>query len=109
KTRSGDDCNALRVLRIFCARSGRQLQHNCMLPLAQSGDEHNLPVRELERVVMYVRLILIDLPEARDFLPNLFRQLQIREETVLVVDLSLEHDLRARKDAHAYLTFSDPR
>src|SRR6266849_3575231 len=107
RARSGDDRNGLLVLRVLRARSGRQLQHNCMLPLAQPGDEHNLPVRELECVVMHVRLILADLPEARHFLFDLFPELQIREKTMLVFDLFLERDLRAGKEAHGYVWFSD--
>ena len=39
------------------------MQHNCLLPLTDPVEQHNLPVGELERVVMHVRLVLLDLPE----------------------------------------------
>jgi len=56
---------------------------------------------------MQVRLIRVDLPEARHSLSNLFRALQAREETMLVFHLILKRDLGAGKQAHGNVRFSD--
>ena len=57
RTRLGDDSNALLLLRFLRrARSSWQLQHSRLLSHAELGEQHNLPVGELKRVVMYMRL-----------------------------------------------------
>ena len=46
---------ALLPLRcVHRARSG-QLQHRCVLAFAQLGEQHGLPVGELQRIVMHAR------------------------------------------------------
>ena len=87
------------------------MQHNCVLTLTELGEQHNLPVGELECVVMHVRLILLDLPEPCHFFPNLSPGLQARKETksMLVFDLFLECDLRAGKKAYCYSWLLDSR
>jgi hypothetical protein len=52
----------LRFLR--SARSSWQLQHDGVLTFAQPGHEHDLPVKELKRIVMHVGLVFVDLLEA---------------------------------------------
>src|SRR6185295_7121887 len=42
---------------------GRKLEYCCLLTCDQIGQEHKLPVCKLQRIVMCVRLVLIDLPE----------------------------------------------
>src|ERR1043166_1415457 len=42
----------------FRTRDRGQLQHGRILPFAQRGEQHDAPVRELEGVVMDVRLVL---------------------------------------------------
>jgi hypothetical protein len=44
-------------------RGSWQLQHDHVLTFAQAGDQHRLPVGELQRIMMYVGLICVDLPE----------------------------------------------
>ena len=45
-----------------------QLRQCGVLTLAQVRDQGDLPVGELQRVVMPIRLLWIDLPETRDLL-----------------------------------------
>ena len=47
--------------------SAWQLQHGCMLAFAQVSDQHDLSIRELQRIVMGRRPIEIDLAEASHF------------------------------------------
>jgi Nucleotidyl transferase len=51
----------------FCLRRGRglgrQLQHNRILAFRQAGQQDNLSVRELQRVVMSRHALFVDLPE----------------------------------------------
>src|SRR5262249_20451206 len=90
------------------ARSGRQLQDGRVLPLTESGEHDDLTVGKLKRIVMHVGLILLDLLEPRHF-PKLFRWLQAREESesMLVLDLFLERDLRAGKKTYRHVWFPD--
>jgi hypothetical protein len=78
------------------ARRSRQLQHGCVLAFAQPGEQHDLPVRELQRIVMKAWLAHVDLPELRHFLPEL-PEFHTREKSkkALVLDFRFERDLRA--------------
>jgi hypothetical protein len=58
------------VLRPLGNVRRRQLKHRRVLTLAEVCDQGDLAVEELERVVMRGRLVEIDLPEARDLLPE---------------------------------------
>jgi hypothetical protein len=73
-------------------RSG-QLQHGCVLAFAQPGEQHGLPVGELQRIVMHPRLAHVDLPESR----HLRSQFDVREndEKAFVLDLFFERDFCA--------------
>src|SRR5436189_6211741 len=51
--------------------SGRQLQHGCTLALAKAREQHRLPVRKFQRIVMGHGVVHVDLPEARKPLPDL--------------------------------------
>src|ERR1700730_4701565 len=78
RTRSGDDGNALLLLRFLRgARSSWQLQHSRLLTLTEAGEQYNRPVGKLECVVMHVQLFLLDLPAPRHLLP----EPPVREET----------------------------
>ena len=60
-----DERIALLPLRcVHRMRRSRQLQHGCVLAFAQPGEQHSLPVGELQRIVMHVRLVRVQLPEA---------------------------------------------
>jgi hypothetical protein len=48
-------------------RLGGQLQHGRVLTHAQTSEQHDLPVWELKRIVMYTRLFLVDLSEPGHF------------------------------------------
>src|SRR5436190_11469643 len=50
--------------------SGRQLQHGCTLALAKAREQHQLPVRKFQRIVMGHGVVHVDLPEARKPLPD---------------------------------------
>src|SRR6516164_8376704 len=52
-------------------RASRQLQHRRTLTLAQARDQHYLPVREFQRIVMGHGIVHVDLPEACEPLPDL--------------------------------------
>ena len=68
------------------ARSGRQLQHRRPLALAQTGDQHDLPVGELQGVVMHVRAVHVDLPEPGHLVSN-FAEPHARQQAVSMVAL----------------------
>ena len=65
---SGNERSSLGdfALLFFAGRpSGAwQLQYGCLLALAKVGDQHNLSIRELERIMMRRRPIEVDLSEA---------------------------------------------
>jgi hypothetical protein len=48
-----------------------RVQRSRLLILTETGEQHNLPVGELECVVMHVRLLLLDLSETVPLLPEL--------------------------------------
>src|SRR5262249_4374993 len=87
----------IALLPVHCvhrARRSRQLQHRCVLAFAQPSEQHHLPVGELKRIVMDVRIATVDPPEPSHFLP----ECHIREKSkkALVLDFLFERDLRAR-------------
>jgi len=47
----------------------RQLQHGRALTFGKIGHQHNMAIREFQRVVMRGRTVEIDLPESRDLVP----------------------------------------
>ncbi len=53
-------------------RGDRQLQHAQPLTFAQRGNQHDLRVGKLQRIVMRVRIVHVDLSEPNDFLPELY-------------------------------------
>jgi hypothetical protein len=56
----------VHLLLRFARDAGRggQLQHRRPLALAQTGDQHDLPVGEFQGVVVRVRAVHVDLPES---------------------------------------------
>src|SRR5947209_15266362 len=63
RSRSGlDQSNRPRLVGLDCdLRRGRQLQHFRALAFTQTREQHDLAAREFQRVMMDVRLIVIDL------------------------------------------------
>src|SRR5712672_4136438 len=65
-------CPRLRDLRLDgLFRVDRELQHGRRLAFAQARHKHELAAREFQRVVMIVRVLEIDLAEARDLVGDL--------------------------------------
>src|SRR5205085_2568903 len=73
RDRSGLDQSNRPLLRglDFGLGGGGQLQHFRALAFAQTREQHDLTAREFERVMMHMRLIVIDLAEPRQFFPDL--------------------------------------
>ena len=62
--RSGNERTALLLLRfVRGARRSRQLQHGRVLAFAQPGEQNDLSVGKLQRVVVHRHLFHVDLPE----------------------------------------------
>ena len=76
-----------------------------MLTLAQPGEQHDLPVGELQRVVVRVWLLHLDLPESSYLLPEFLAPEDLKN--MLALHFPLERDLRAGKKTHSYMRFSD--
>src|ERR1700722_3662361 len=63
---SADEDGALLLFRFGSrGRLGGKLQDGGFLAFAELGQEHGLSIRELKRVMMDVRRLLVDLPEDR--------------------------------------------
>src|SRR5215472_11874206 len=56
----------LFVTRRLC----RQLQHGCLLPFAQEGQKKSPPVRQFERIMVHMRLVMIDLAKNCRLVPS---------------------------------------
>src|SRR6476660_8651563 len=74
-----------------------------MLALAKIGNEHNLPVRKLERIVMRGRSIEIDPSKARNLMAGFPGRKE--PERRIAFDFIFERQLRPRQqtDCHARL------
>jgi hypothetical protein len=77
------------------------LQHDRVLTCAQPSELHDLPVGELQRVVMHVGLLQVDLPEPSRLLPDEFLTPEDLKN-ILAFHFPLECDLRAGKKAYCY-------
>jgi hypothetical protein len=91
--------------RVAGMRAGGELQHRGALPDAEAGQQHHLAARKLQRVMMLVGTVRIDLPESRDILSQLL--VGKESERVVTLDLAVEHELRPRKKAHRHAGLSD--
>src|SRR5262249_10991915 len=78
----------LFVVRRFC----RQLQHGCLLAFAQEGQKKSLAIRQLERIMVHMRLFTIDL--AKDC-----RLVASGGGSAVHCDFRIEGKLRAGKHA----------
>src|SRR5258707_9811058 len=59
------------LLPAFGADGSGQLQHRGTLAHTQTREQHHLPVRELKRIMMRHGVVHVDLPEAREPVPDL--------------------------------------
>src|SRR5581483_8307230 len=99
-----------RALRRSRRASGsRHLQHGSGLTFAQPRQQHDLPVGELERVVMRRRTVQIDLTKARQALADLLVRQQTDCEVRLAFDILVERDLSAREQTYGSLRIVDGR
>src|SRR5262245_37414624 len=80
-----------------------------MLTWSQPGHQHDPSVRELQRVVVGVRLLRIDLPETSHAVsePAKTEARQQAPESVLVLGLTVEHYFRTGKKADSHIWLSD--
>jgi hypothetical protein len=103
----------LMPLRRFMANAvrDRKLQYRCMLAFAQTRYGHDLTARELEGVVMHIRLILVDLPEHRDRSFDLAQAEAWKKtpEGICAFDWSVERHFRSGKKAYGNVRLSDGR
>src|SRR5215831_1745033 len=92
-----------RFSRLLRAGWGWELQHACALPLMQVGEKNDFSVRELQRIVMSMRVVAIDLSKTRHpllyFVPE-------EPESGLVPNCLLEGQLGSRKEAHSHVRFT---
>src|SRR5262249_31342336 len=85
---------------------GRQLQHRCVLTFIKPRDQHGLSVGEFKCIVMHVRLVRVQLPEAGNLVTNYLSADPVCGKATLKLDLLLERNLGAGKEAHRHVWFS---
>src|SRR5216683_314738 len=88
------------------ARSSRHLEHGGMLAVAQRREQHDLPVRKPQCVMMHAGLIHVDLAETCDPLSDLLGW-EDRDDGGLAFDGVVEGKLGARQKAHGNARFSN--
>src|SRR5215831_13456005 len=97
---SPDVSDPLLRLGLGCGRwLRRQLQHGRLLTLDEFGQEHGLPIRKLERVMVHPRLVLVDLPKDRRLVGHPART-QAEESGCGACNVAGKRKLRSRKHAH---------
>ena len=87
------------------------MQNRCVLTVAQIRDQYDSPVRELERIVVHVAPVRVDLPEPSHLLPE-FPKPQTRQEAakdMLALNLVLKRNLCAGKKAYCHVRLSGCR
>ena len=77
----------------------RQLQHGRALTLAQARDQYHLPIREFQRIVMGHGVVEVDLPEAREPLPDLLVWQNAEAKRRLAFDILIERKFGAGQQA----------
>src|SRR5262245_47924770 len=87
----------------------RQLQHRRGLARAKAREQHYLPVREFQRVVMGHGVVHVDLPEAREPLPDLVVWQNTDAVRGLAFDILVERDFGARQQADRNIRLADRR
>src|SRR6516165_11767806 len=87
----------------------RQLQHGRALTLAQARDQHHLPVREFQRIVMGHGVVYVDLPEACETLPDLLVWQNAGAKQRLAFDILVERNFGAGQQADRNMRFAGRR
>src|ERR1700704_5871870 len=90
-----------------CVLRGRQLQHGRVLALTQGMHQGDTPICEFQGIVMHVRPVQINLPEA-SYGPD--RLMLVEERPALIEqDFLFEYDLRAREQANSDVRLAERR
>ena len=82
------------------------VQYRRVLTFAQPGEERDLPVGELQSVVMRVWLLRLDLPESSHLIHDEFLTPEDLKK-MIALHCPLERDLRAGTKTHGHMRFSD--
>jgi len=77
------------------AGCGWELKHRCALPFNQTGEQNDVTARKLQRIVMSMRIMAVDLAKSRHSLLNF--TVPEEREARLVPDYLLEGQLRSGK------------
>ena len=86
--------------RFRCSsRLCRKLEHCCLLIFKQVSQEHDLPVWKFQRIMMCVRVVLVDLPEERRRVIDL-THFAARKSAPATPYLRGKSELRSRKNAN---------
>jgi len=83
------------------------LQHGGVLAFTQPGEQYNLPVGELERIVMRMRFGLVDPPETGRCRCSF--ALWEHAKHVPVLNFLFERDFCARENAYRHIWLSNRR
>lgn len=86
-------------------RTGGQLQHGRTLTFAQLRQQNDLPIGKLERIMMDVGLVHVDLPELSHLVPEL--TLWAKCTAGLALHFILEGELRTGKQAYGHVPVFD--
>ena len=76
----------------------RQLENRGGLARDQLLDLQNLPIREFQRIVLNVRIVHVDLPEACNLV--IHTRFTKKAEGPIVLDILVEGQLRSGQQAH---------
>jgi len=95
----------LRLFRAAAALCGRQLQHCCGLAGHEAGHQHDLAARELQSIVMDMRVVHIDLAEAGYAMAD--ARSAEHTESAVELDVVVESDLRPGEQADRHIRLTD--
>jgi hypothetical protein len=84
-----------------------QLQDRRMLANAQARQQNHLAIREFQGIVVFVRVLKIDLPKARDVRPQ-FPPL-VQAKRVIAFNISVKTQLGSRTQAHRHVRLTNGR
>src|SRR6516165_5893110 len=87
----------------------RQLQHRRALAFAKAREQNHLSVREFQRIVVDGGIIRIDLPEAREPLPDLLVWQKTDAERRLALDILIERNFGTGQQADRNIRLADRR
>jgi hypothetical protein len=92
----------MRMIVLVLLSVDGQLQHRSGLATDELRNLQNLPVREFQRIMLDVRIIYINLPEARDLVINtsLARKLNAKKTAgAVVLNVFVKGEFRSRQQA----------